>query len=75
MRFDESGGDEVDQLFSHFLVEEEDYAEVQRRRKRFVVNKCHSRIFVLKWVQGELKSAEKMEKELLGLMGRAMNVK
>jgi hypothetical protein len=22
MRFDESGGDEVDQLFSHFVVEE-----------------------------------------------------
>jgi hypothetical protein len=42
----------VDKLFSHFMGEdEEDYAEVQRRRKRFVVNKCHSRILVLKWVQ------------------------
>jgi hypothetical protein len=41
------------------VEEEEGYGEMQKRRKKFVINKCQTRITILKWVQDEIKTGEK----------------
>lgn len=48
---------------------------MQKRRKKFVVNKCQTRISILKWVQDQIRQAEgKAIDNLLAEIGETVDM-